>query len=53
MQQKTARKQQKFISIAAPQVILDQLEQLAKASGEGRSALIKRLISEAYSRLKK
>lgn len=43
---------QKFISFAAPIVIVQQLDALAKASGEGRSALIKRLISEAFSKLK-
>lgn len=42
---------QKFVSIACPQVVLDQLDALVRASGEGRSALIKRLISEAFAKI--
>lgn len=48
---KTKSPRQKFISFATPQVIVDQLEVLIKKSGESRSALIKRLISEEYSKL--
>ena len=48
----TKKPRQKFISFAAPAVIVQQLEALARATGEGRSALIKRLISEAHSGLR-
>lgn len=50
---KSNKPRQKFISFAAPLVVLQQLEALVKTSGEGRSALIKRLISEAYANRKK
>lgn len=44
---------QKFISFAAPIVVLQQLDVLVKASGESRSALIKRLIAEAFAKMKR
>jgi hypothetical protein len=47
----TNKPRQRFLSFAAPLVIVEQLERLCAISGEGRSALIKRLISEAHSKI--
>lgn len=48
---KSKKPRQKFVSFAAPTVIVEQLEALVKKTGESKGALIKRLISEAHQRL--
>jgi hypothetical protein len=45
------RKKQSFFSFAAPAIIIQQMGELVKLTGESKGALIKRLISQEYVKL--